>query len=131
MSNDEGWTIIDITDMVGDDVICDFCNASHGELVGGGGMLGNSHGFCPDCTESLVESAEKHGETDHITLTPPGVSHNRFIRDVRSSGNAITAARIINEMVSGDASGIRFWKDNGVPEVQIHDEIEEDDDGSR
>lgn len=124
MNNDDGWTIIDLTDMIGDDVVCDFCNASHGEHVGGGGMFGDGHGFCPDCTESIVAGAEKHDEAEHITLTPPCVSHNRFIRDVRDSQlNAIRAARIVNEMTCGDPTGITFWKEHGVPEVTVYDDI--------
>jgi len=71
--------IIDVSD-IGDDVICDFCNADYTNLPDSGGYIVDGWAVCPACALSVSRKMKESGEAPAEAVCPDGVSFADFVR---------------------------------------------------
>jgi hypothetical protein len=77
---DREEVIIDLTDLVGDDVLCDFCNADYTNLPDSGGYIVHGWAVCPACAPDFSKRTEESGEAPPELLCPYGMSFADFVR---------------------------------------------------
>jgi predicted amidophosphoribosyltransferase len=83
MDEDDGF-IIDMRDLIGDDVVCDFCNADYSDSDECGGFIIGGWAACPQCAFEMSVRAAYYGEKADA-VCPDGVSFADFVRQSRSA----------------------------------------------
>ena len=75
---------------IGDNVVCDSCNADFTNRNDEGGLLFESKGICPACTPEWEKSALHYGEEHLIRArAKPGQSFKDFILELRAGNNSV------------------------------------------
>ncbi len=77
-------TVINLTQDIGDMVICDLCSKDYTFSDEPGGFVFGSNGVCPKCAPPMMEDIKAHNEEQYIrAVCPEGMSHRQFILDYR------------------------------------------------
>ena len=58
--------IINLTESIGDQVLCDICSKDYTDSEEQGGFLRGSYAICPECADSHYINLVKFDETEHI-----------------------------------------------------------------
>jgi ssDNA-binding Zn-finger/Zn-ribbon topoisomerase 1 len=82
--DEDDWFIIDLSADIGDDVICDFCNADYSESDDCGGVLVGSWAACPECALEMSMRASQYG-AKLDAVCPDGTSFADFVRQSRNA----------------------------------------------
>lgn len=78
-----GFKIIDLSEMIGDHVVCDLCNEDYTESPELGGVLFNRTACCPECAEQIIKSAHAYNEEKYLTYPNEGETFYNFILRIR------------------------------------------------
>lgn len=74
------FEVLDLTSMVGNNVVCDLCNKDWTNRPEPGGFVFGSSGVCPDCAPSFIDGVKRYDEEYAIkSWCPPNMSHYDFI----------------------------------------------------
>lgn len=80
----EGFTVINISEGIGNIVLCDLCNKDYTFSNDIGGFIFGSNGVCPSCAPKMLKSVIKYDEEHAIrSHCPHDMSHKQFIYDYR------------------------------------------------
>jgi hypothetical protein len=76
---------------IGDETLCDFCNADYTNDDAKGGILFGSNAVCPECTPRVEADAKKYNETSYIKdRAREGETFHDFCLRLRNGNNTIT-----------------------------------------
>jgi len=75
---------------VGDNVLCDVCNADYTWNDSSGGFIFNGEAVCPECETETYQRIERNGEESFIEdHCPPWQSFRKFVLASRGGDNTI------------------------------------------
>ena len=75
---------------IGDNVVCDFCNADYTTSEESGGFVFSGNGVCPKCAPKSMLNIKKYNEEKYIdALCPEDMSFGDFIRKYRGPNACI------------------------------------------
>lgn len=76
-----GFKVLNIE--MGNDVICDGCNADMTNSLRVGGVLLQRSAFCPDCSPRIIESAKKYHEESYLSYPKEDETFYNFVLRIR------------------------------------------------